>query len=229
MNKRTLLFFLSGLAAPIALATIAGVIIASGPAGAATVSPTVLCNEYGDSGIDPFRRASIFEVILKTSTKPAQENYIGSDVCIDVTHLREYYCYTIGAADPKPYGYVAGNMLARNTEVTCKNGCSNGACRAETAVTTPATPTVPPVTPTPTTVVKPPVTPTPAPTTNPTVATPPVKRTPVSSPAPKPVAKPVVKKGTGASCNASAQCASGRCLSGRCLWTTQCVNRACTR
>ena len=233
MRKRTILFLLSGLIVPVTLVSVAGALSTSQAVDAATVTPTVLCKEYGDSGIDIYHVASIFEVIPKTSTKPAQENYMGSDVCIDATRLREYYCYTIGVADLKPYGYVQGNMLARQTEVSCKNGCYKGACKAEPVVTVPTTPAAETPADT-TTVAKPPVTPTQTPTntntsvntnTNTSVKIPPVKQTTK----PAPANKSTVKRVTGGACNANSMCASGRCLSGKCAWTRSCANRMCTQ
>lgn len=219
MRKRTLLLLLSGLVIPVTIASIAGALAISRPADAATITPAVLCQEYGDSGIDIYNAASIFEIIPKTSTNPAQENYMGSDVCIDATRLGEYYCYTIATGDLKPYGYVPGNMLVRKTEVSCKNGCYKGACKAESKTTVPTTPTSGTNTNTNTSVNTNTNT-----NTNTSVNTPPVKKT--SKPAP--TKKPTIKRGTGGACNANAMCASGRCLSGKCAWTMQCANRMCT-
>src|SRR3989344_3432046 len=229
MRNRTILFLLSGLVIPVTLVSVAGALSTSQAVDAATVTPTVLCKEYGDSGIDSYHVASIFEVIPKTSAKPAQVNYFGSDVCIDATRLREYYCYTIGATDLKPYGYVPGNMLVRKTEVSCKNGCYQGACKAEPAVTAPTTPVseTPSETPinTNTSVNTNTNTNTSVNTnTNTSVKTPPVKQT-SKPPATK---NSTVKRGTGGACNANSMCTSGRCLSGKCAWTRSCANRMCT-
>ncbi len=175
MNTRTMRYAL--LAGVIALVGVVGALSAS-----AATGTRVSCVEYGDKGQDAYKRGSIFEVIMTAAGVTQQINYISTDVCIDKTRLREHYCYTIQASDPKPYGYVAGNMLVRNVELTCANGCNTnaGVCNP---VSTPPTPTNPPE---PAVPVTPPVgttTPTssepavPAETTPPTT-TPPTETTP---------------------------------------------------
>lgn len=132
------------LAGVVALVGIVGALSAS-----AATGTRVSCVEYGDKGQDAYKRGSIFDVIMSAAGVTQQINYRGTDVCIDKTRLREHYCYTIQASDPKPYGYVAGNMLVRNVELTCANGCNinAGVCNPVSTSVAPATPTVPPVTP----------------------------------------------------------------------------------
>src|SRR3989344_4873850 len=109
------------------------------PLAHAALTPTVGCIEFGDTGADVYRVGAVFETVSKSSR--SQINYMGNDVCLDANRLREYYCYTYTATDLKPYGYVTGNMSVRNVEVSCKNGCYNGACKAETTPTPTPTPT----------------------------------------------------------------------------------------
>ena len=138
------------------------------PLAHAALTPTVGCIEFGDTGADVYRVGAVFETVSKSSR--SQINYMGNDVCLDANRLREYYCYTYTSADLKPYGYVAGNMSVRNVEVSCKNGCYNGACKAETTPTPTPTPTpVPTPVPTPTPTPTPDPTPTPTPVPTPTV------------------------------------------------------------